>query len=186
MLQCLVLRSPATDLAGASLTDASDQLMRRYGKVLGELCRAKNLCIVTSTASRAVEAAEVLQSTLGVGVVHKEHALFSGGTRTVARASNMAPFLEAFQKYERSPYIVLITHFPYCDLFPQRFAKDRWGAPMERMKLPKGGSVLIDNQKRVVQNFLPEMWLHPYKVQEPRAVVPVSGRHKLIPASVYV
>lgn len=140
MKKLIVVRHGDCDRRDDQLNDLGrDQISRLAGK-LKPIIDGGTVLILSSTAARARESAEILAKSFGV--TFEEHQiLLSGGGR---REDLLGALALVRARMDLADVLILVTHMEYADRFPEYFAKEVLGVSISFPEVERGEAVVID------------------------------------------
>lgn len=125
----------------------SDQGKKQISQLtfrLKSLLNGDAVTIMSSTAPRAIDSAEIISNILGKNF-EKHEILWSGGSRT----QNHEAVLNLLGDYEEeADTIILVTHYEYVKEFPKHFAARRLDTVWAEKTLDKGEACVINCKEK--------------------------------------
>lgn len=109
--------------------------------------------VISSSALRASQTAEIISQKLGVGIELTTDLLWSGNTGKVRGSSkDFRELLKLLdEQFQDCQVVILVTHYEYAECFPQFFAREKLGAVLYSRDIDKGTAWLVDCvEKRLV------------------------------------
>lgn len=105
------------------------------------------VCILTSTADRARESAEILGSSFGIGF--EEHEILWSEE---CHPEDLPGTLELVRsRKDKADVLILVTHLEYAEDFPTYFALEELGTSMGPSRsVEKGEACLLDCSKKTL------------------------------------
>lgn len=144
----IIARHPEYDLGSGSLTPqgierANDLAMQITDKI-PSISGVEHAIIVTSTAKRTAEAADILSHALGIPV--EQSNVFLTDAFTVENIPAAINFIEA--KQDDYDVIIIVTHLEYTDVLPRACGHAFFGGRARGLRnLRKGEAFIVQRDK---------------------------------------
>jgi len=152
MNHLVIIRHGADDDRTGGLTQLGQQQIASLGEQLGPVMVGKTL-ILTSTAKRARESADILRGLHGSDL--EECPLLYSGSGMVL---DMKRLMELVISYEdQVDVIVLVTHSEWAGGFPSYFFDQAFGANLQWTIIMKGEAFVIDVHARSAVYIKPKI-----------------------------
>ncbi len=107
---------------------------------LKPLLAGSSVCILSSTAERALKSAEILGNVLGV--IFERHEILRSGGSYFEDFPGALSLVKTFT--DKIDALILVTHYEYAESFPSYFAEKELGVRLQTWKIKKGEAWLLD------------------------------------------
>lgn len=132
---------------GGRLSDKGRQQMAEIAEKLKPFSSGIRTQIITSTASRAVESAQIIGEILLVPV-KKEEVLWSEKDHP-EDFMTLLKLINVWQ--DEAVFLILVTHLEYTLSFPAYFASKEWKTEVPLLGIRKGEGVLLCQEDETYQ-----------------------------------
>lgn len=131
---------------GGALSQAGQAKVTALASALQRYASGLRIAILTSTAGRARESAQLIADTLG-GSIEAHEILWSDATRATDRQGVLRLLREAG---ERADFVIIVTHLEYLMMLPRAVFSEVLSAELPRgtPSVQKGEALLIDVEQK--------------------------------------
>ncbi|EFK95845.1 protein containing Phosphoglycerate mutase // Nucleotidyltransferase [sediment metagenome] len=127
-----------------NLSTYGKEQMRKLAQTLIPYATEGTLCVLSSTAPRAIQSAEVLGQAL-----HTEPETYESLWSETDRPTQLNAVLALIGEHENCDTLIIVTHLEYTEELPQYFAREVLGTSHPFVSLKKGEMVEINCQTPV-------------------------------------
>ncbi len=123
--------------------------MDNLSETLKSIINGESVIILTSTAPRASESAEIISKSLNVPF--EEHEILwsdNGHPEDIPKVLELVKFHK-----EKSDILILVTHLEYMDRFPTHFASKELGVAINFQRSEKGCAFVIDCAEKTMSKI---------------------------------
>ncbi len=131
------------------LTTEGQQQAVTLAQILVQHAQGSRVRVMTSPLDRAVETAVVIAKAYGCGDPTRHDMLFDGILHPFG-GSALMDFVPS--QIGEVDVLILVTHEPACEHFPPMLGQ-MWGFDIEKIKLKKGQTRIIDHETRTTCVF---------------------------------
>lgn len=136
---------------GQQLNDRGRAQIEALADRLKSFMNGVKVMILTSTADRARESAEILGSAFGVGF--EEHEILWSESSYPEDLPGTLKLVRS--RKDNADVLVLVTHYEYVEKFPSYFARNELGTPMSSGLIEKGEAWVIDCFQKTLTHVRP-------------------------------
>jgi len=151
MKKLIVARHGWCDL-DEHLDDCGVKEIRILGDNIKKIADGERVLILSSTAPRGRESAEILSCCLGVGFEEYD-ILWSDNSHP----ENMPEVLKLVRsRKDEADVIILVTHYEYAGRFPAYFAKEELGENIPSSLIGNAEAWILDCENKILTRVYPE------------------------------
>lgn len=150
MKKLVVIRHGEYDVR-YNLNDEGRSQMQNLSAYLVENFKGMKMVILSSSAPRALQSAEVIGEVLELPV-EKHKVLWSGGD---GYSQNNATVLNLVKEKDEFDVVMLVTHLEYCEEFPGYFIENALGGEYKPAGSSKGGARILDCETQEMEIIRP-------------------------------
>ncbi len=131
--------------------DLNERGRKKIEKLTEELKKSvdKRVVIISSTAPRAIQSAEVIREELG-GELYQEELLYSDKKKD-PDCPTVFQLIEGKEKEAEVEVLILVTHYEYTEDLHLYFFKRKWNITLGGGILQRGEAWLISYDKRSIE-----------------------------------
>ncbi len=147
----ILVRHGHYDYGDGNLTNKGFVQITGLAKKLFDVLNGSSILMLSSTAPRAVQSAEIISKELGVPF-ESHDVLWSGSSGKVAGTMrDFKQVLEMIIGHEhQADAVILVTHYEYVEDFPRFFGTKVFGHSLKSYVIPVGTSWLIDCEEKTM------------------------------------
>ncbi|KKQ51141.1 MAG: Protein containing Phosphoglycerate mutase // Nucleotidyltransferase [Parcubacteria group bacterium GW2011_GWD2_38_11] len=123
------------------LNERGRQQMEELSKKINPLLEGEGTLLISSTAPRALDSADVLEEKLFFELREDLELFWSDNSHNWDIAAATEFILEKGKDYE---VVVIVSHLEYCEYLPWRFMKKVFGVDFQGFSMNKGDACLCD------------------------------------------
>ena len=151
MKKLIIARHGEYDLGNGKLNSEGIKSITALSEEILLLAKNQKVVILSSTAFRALDSAEIIGEKLGISF-EKEKVLWSDSDHY----EDFEAALNLIRSYfEKVDILILVTHFEYVDLFPYYFARKQLNTQIKSYPINKGSAWCIDCIKKTISIMNP-------------------------------